>query len=90
MSKRPQNVSWLGFTTEQADLLEFLDHVGNNGWARNSQTEALIPKLLKELHDLGVPIERVKQAMASIGYERAALHELDRWESKRTTGKFGR
>jgi hypothetical protein len=45
-----------------------------------------MPNLLGKLHDLGVPIERVKEAMASIGCERHALHELEKWESKRTTG----
>lgn len=36
-----------------------------------------------------VPPE-ARSTMASIGYEKDALHELDRWESKRTTGKFGK
>jgi hypothetical protein len=70
--------------------LDFLDHLGNNGWARNSQTEALMPKLLGDLEQAGLPLVQVKEAMASIGYGKQALHELDRWESKRTTGKFGR
>ena len=74
----------------QAELLDFLDHLGNNGWARNSQTEALMPKLLGDLEQAGLPLVQVKEAMASIGYGKQALHELDRWESKRTTGKFGR
>jgi hypothetical protein len=35
-------------------------------------------------------MEQVKAAMASIGYSRNAIRQLERWESKRTTGKFGR
>ena len=42
--RKPSNVSWLGFTQDQARLLDFLDHLGNNGWATNSQTDALMPK----------------------------------------------
>ena len=90
MTRKPPNVSWLGFTKRQAELLDFLDHLGNNGWARNSQTEALMPKLLGDLEQAGLPLVQVKEAMASIGYGKQALHELDRWESKRITGKFGR
>lgn len=90
MAKRPQNFTWLGFTGEQIGQLQFLDYIGNNGWARNSQTEALMPKVLQEFADQGISIDRVKQCMADIGYGRHALHELDRWESKRTTGRFGR
>jgi hypothetical protein len=90
VTRKPPNVSWLGFTKRQAELLDFLDHLGNNGWARNRQTEALMPKLLGDLEQAGLPLVQVKEAMASIGYGKQALHELDRWESKRTTGKFGR
>lgn len=90
VAKRPNNVEWVGFTAEQIRLLDLLDHVGNNGWGRNGQTDAMMPGLLGKLREMGVPIDRVKDAMASIGYERRALHQLDRWESKRTTGKFGR
>ncbi len=90
MVRKPENVRWIGFTPEQAKMLDFLDHIGNNGWARNSQTEELMPNLLAEFADEGVSLSRVKQAMESIGYDRGSLHELDRWESKRTTGKFGR
>ena len=39
--------------------------------------------------ELTVPLERVKEAMASVGYGKDALHQIDRWESKRTTGHFG-
>jgi hypothetical protein len=90
MARRPANFTWIGFTPEQVELLEFLDHLGNNGWARNSQTEAVMPKLMQEFADSGVGLVRIKEAMAAIGYGKHALHELDRWESKRTTGRFGR
>jgi len=38
----------------------------------------------------GLSLMRIKEAMASVGYDRHTLHELDRWESKRMTGRFGR
>lgn len=90
MVRRPANFTWLGFTPEQVELLELLDHVGNNGWARNSQTEELMPKLMQKFADAGVGLARIKDAMAAIGYDKHALHQLGRWESKRTTGRFGR
>lgn len=90
MARKPSNVSWLGFTRDQAELLDFLDHLGNNGWARNSETDELMPKVLGDCEEAGVTVARVKEAMMSIGYSRPALHQLDRWESKRTTGRFGR
>lgn len=90
MMRKPGNVEWLGFTEEQRKLLDFLDFVGNNGWARNSQTEELMPNLLREVEAEGLTLPQVKEAMRSIGYSDQSLHMLDRWESKRTTGKFGR
>ncbi len=90
MARRPSNVAWVGFTVEQVKLLEFLDHLGNNGWARNSQTDEVMPGVLADCNAAGLAIERVKEAMASVGYGAHALHQLDRWESKRTTGRFGR
>ena len=59
-------------------LLDYLDHLGNNAWSRNPQSEALLPNLLKRLRDAGLPIEEVKEAMASIGYDKRALHQLER------------
>lgn len=90
MANKPANVSWLGFTAEQGRLLDYLDFIGNNGWARNSQTELVMPKLLAQFEEQGVALDRVQQAMRSIGYDRHDLHMLERWERKRTTGKFGR
>jgi hypothetical protein len=90
MARRPRNVAWLGFTEEQCGLLDFLDHLGNNGWARNSQTEALMPDVLTDCQEAGLTLARIKDAMKSVGYSGGALHELERWESKRTTGRFGR
>ena len=46
--------------------------------------------LMSDLDKAGLDVEQVKEAMASIGYDKDALHQLDRWESKRTTGRFGR
>lgn len=89
MAKRQPHTPWEGFTDEEAKLLNFLDHLGNNGWARNSQTEALMPTVLGNCNAAGLRLPRIKEAMASIGYDKDDLHQLDRWESKRTTGKFG-
>jgi hypothetical protein len=90
VTRRPPNFSWQEFTQQQADLLDRLDFYGNNGWARNPQAEVVMPKLLGDFEQAGLSLARVKEAMASIGYSKGALHQLDRWESKRTTGKFGR
>jgi hypothetical protein len=92
VTRKPANFSWqgLGFTRKQSDLLDRLDFYGNNGWARNPQAEVLMPKLQGDFEKASLPLARVKEAMESIGYGRQALHQLDRWESKRTTGKFGR
>ena len=90
MARKPTGHYWQGFTQEQAELLDFLDHLGNNGWARNGQSEAIMPKLLGDLSGARLTVDRIKDAMASIGYSDDALHQLDRWESKRTTGRFGR
>lgn len=49
-----------------------------------------MPALLGEFAQAGLPLAQVKEAMASIGYGEQALHQLERWESKRITGKFGR
>jgi len=90
VTRKPPDFSWQGFTQEQADLLDRLDVYGNNGWARNPQAEVVMPTLLGDFEKVGLPIARVKEAMEFIGYEKTALHQLDRWESKRTTGRFGR
>ena len=90
MSRRPGNVAWVGFTSEQTKLLDFIDHLGNNGWARNGQSEAVMPKMLADCEAAAMTLDEIKAAMASIGYSRRALHQLDRWEATRTTGQFGR
>jgi hypothetical protein len=53
---------------EQAEILDHIDFIGNNGWARTPQTDAMMPKLLGDLAELGVPIARVREALRSIGY----------------------
>jgi hypothetical protein len=90
MAKAPAGFEWNGFTSDQTELLDFLDHLGNNGWARNGQTEEVMPKLMQKFADAGISLARVKEAMAEIGYDKDDLHQLERWESKRTTGHFGR
>jgi hypothetical protein len=57
---------------------------------RNPQAEVVMPKLLADFEKAGLSLARIKVAMESIGYSKQALHQLDQWESKRTTGKFGR
>jgi hypothetical protein len=53
MARRPPNVSWLGFSYEQARLLNYIDFIGNNGWAPNSQTEAVMPRFWRRSRRLG-------------------------------------
>jgi hypothetical protein len=91
VTRKPPDWSWQeqGFTEEQADLLDILDLWGNNGWARNSQTEAGMTSLLGNLAQAGLSLAQIRNAMESIGYDQRDLHQLDRWESKRTIGKFG-
>jgi hypothetical protein len=83
-------VSWIGFTAEQRKLLDFIDDLGNDGWARNSQTDAIMTGVLDDCRSVGLTIEQVKTAMQSTGYSDYSLRMLDRWESTRTTGKFAR
>lgn len=90
MSKKPPNFEWMGFTSRQLELLDFIDHVGNNGWDRNGQTDELMPKLLANCAKEGLSIARIIEAMISIGYDRRTVHQLRRWENKRLTGKFGK
>ncbi|GAA5153796.1 hypothetical protein GCM10023340_36360 [Nocardioides marinquilinus] len=90
MARKPSNFQWLGFTDEQIKMLDFFDFIGNNGWARNSQSDALMPGLLKDWAEEGRTLEELQQAMQAIGYDRDDMRQLARWESKRTTGKFGR
>lgn len=90
MTPPPGNVSWLGFTEDQHDLLETLHFIGNNGWDRNGQTDEMMPTLLARAAAEGLSLARIKEAMSAVGHSRAELHQLDRWEAKRTTGKLGR
>ncbi len=90
MARKPANFTWLGFTEEQVRLLNHLDFYGNNAWSPTGQTEEVMPALLGDFERVGLPLVRVKEAMASIGYSKHAVHQLDRWESKRTTGKLGK
>jgi hypothetical protein len=45
---------------------------------------------MQQFADAGIPLARVKEAMAEIGYDKDDLHQLERWESKRRTGRFGK
>lgn len=90
MARKPKNFQWIGFTDEQVKLLDFIDFVGNNGWDRNGQTDALMPNLLSNCADAGLTLRQILDAMLGIGYNRNTVHQLERWESKRLTGKFGK
>jgi hypothetical protein len=48
-----------------------------------------VPQLLAHALKIGLTLAQVKEAMRTVGYNPNALDNLDRWESKRTTGKFG-
>ncbi|MBB1195747.1 hypothetical protein [Curtobacterium flaccumfaciens] len=90
MTPPPAELAWIGFTNAQHDLLEPLHTIGNNGWDRNGQTEEMMPRLLDRAAAEDLSLARIKEAMSAVRHTRNALHQLDRWESKRTTGKFGR
>jgi len=79
VSRKPPDHHWQGFTQAQAELLDRLDFYGNNAWANNPQAQAIMPGLLGDLAKSGVPLERAKEAMRSIGYDEKALRNLDRW-----------
>jgi hypothetical protein len=65
MVRKPADQPWQGFTQPQARLLDFLDHLGNNGWAGNSQSEKLMPNLMRDLYAAGLSVERAKEATAT-------------------------
>ncbi|MBG6224726.1 hypothetical protein IWX63_001288 [Arthrobacter sp. CAN_A2] len=90
MAKKPHNFEWIGFTEQQRELLNFIDFIGNNGWARNSQTDEIMTKQLAECAEEGLSIDQIIDAMQAIGYDERTCRQLKRWESKRLTGKFGR
>lgn len=90
MVRRAKGHDWEGFTEAQGKLLDALDDYGNNGWARNSQAEFMLPVTLEKCAKEGLTIEQVTEAMKSLGYNDRQLHQLQRWENKRLTGKFGR
>jgi len=50
----------------------------------------MMPRLLERPAAADLSLARIKEAMAAVGHSRNELQQLDRWESKRTTGKFGR
>lgn len=90
MARKPSNFEWIGYNENQLDLLNYIDFIGNNGWARNSQTDAVMVKLLAECADEGLSNDQIIDAMQAIGYSERTYRQLKRWESKRLTGKFGR
>lgn len=90
MTRKPENFEWLNFTKAQRELLEDIDFYGNNGWDRNGQSDEVMPKLLAECEQEGLSITRIQAAMMEIGYDRRTVHEIQRWENKRRTGRFGK
>ena len=90
MAPPPADLFWIGFTQEQHEVLETLHLIGNNGWDRNGQSDEMMPRLLAQAAAADLSLARIREAMAAVGHSRNELHQLDRWESKRTTGRFGR
>jgi hypothetical protein len=60
------------------------------GCTSTATTGSFLGPTTTGLAPAGLSLAQVKEAMASIGYSKQALHELEWWESKRTTGRFGR
>ncbi|GAA4710832.1 hypothetical protein Prum_091480 [Phytohabitans rumicis] len=89
----PTNLSALSRTTPQfsgpyLSLAEgYLAHYRTED---GSTSRRLYVERLQDFADSGVALAQIKEAMYQIGYNKHALHQLDRWESKRTTGRFGR
>ena len=50
----------------------------------------MMPRLLERAAAAELSLARIKEAMAAVGHSRNELHQLDRWEPKRTIGRFGR
>ncbi|PPB48380.1 hypothetical protein C4K88_11515 [Arthrobacter pityocampae] len=90
MAEKAEGFEWVGFTDDQAKLLDRTDHLGNNGWDSNGQTDELMPKHLARCAEAGLSIGQIVEAMQRIGYDKRTMHQLERWEGKRLTGKFGR
>lgn len=90
MARKPENHVWFGFTKEQAELLDDIDRYGNNAWDRNGLTDELMPRIMEECADLNLSVAQVREAMESIGYDRRATHQLQRWDNKWRTEKFGK
>jgi hypothetical protein len=38
----------------------------------------MLPIILRQCTDVGLRLDKIKEAMAAIGYNRASLHQLDR------------
>ncbi|ROZ62475.1 hypothetical protein EDL96_09810 [Kocuria soli] len=74
--------------SEPERTFDMLQHIGNNGWARNSQSESLCPVYLQTLADQGVSIQDTLNEMRSRGFSGHALRQLQRWENKRVYGVF--
>lgn len=89
MARKPKDHVWLDVTPEQAELLDKIDFYGNNGWSRTSQTEKMMPYLLGKCAQANLSLEKIKTLMESIGYHKSSVHQLERWDSKRITGKLG-
>lgn len=67
MTRKPDNVSWLGFDKEQRRALDTLDQVANNGWDRNGQSDELLPALLGQAERAHLPLAQIKDAIRSVG-----------------------
>lgn len=68
MARKPGNFEWLGYTQQQRELLDFIDHLGNNAWSRTPQLEALMPTTLANCAAEDLAFDRITTAMESVGY----------------------
>lgn len=90
MTRKPANVERFGFNAEQRKLLGTFDHLGNLGWDRNGQTDAIMSALLNKAAEKGLTVDAIIGATQSVDYDTRMTHQLERRERKRLTGKFGK
>jgi hypothetical protein len=80
---RASGAPWSGFTEGQALELERLAQMSGFEWRRKPEPDRPVFKTLARLELLGVPYGRTRDAMRSIGFDRARLEDLDQWSVTR-------
>ena len=61
--------------------------VSRSGYAYG-KPGSVMPSTLADCWEAGLTLPQVQEAMSAIGYHRDNLHMLERWERKRTEGRF--